>query len=84
MSLLNEVMEDFTPAPSCVPTSEGGIQLEWHRSGIDLEIEISPRGTVGVYFRNPSASDEWDDSLRGNYKILDEPIRLISQSAAQS
>ena len=34
------------PAPSVVPTVSGGIQLEWHRQGIDLEIEIPPSGRL--------------------------------------
>lgn len=83
LSLLKEVQGDSSPAPSCVPTSEGGIQLEWHRSSIDLEIEISPQGTVEVYFRNPSAPEEWDKSLGGDYSILVGPIQLISQLSAQ-
>lgn len=32
--------------PDIVPTSQGGIQLEWHNFGIDLEIEITPAGKV--------------------------------------
>jgi hypothetical protein len=28
--------------PSVVPTVAGGIALEWHRGGIDLEIEMGP------------------------------------------
>jgi len=28
------------PAPAIVPTPSGGIQLEWHQDGIDLEIEL--------------------------------------------
>lgn len=29
------------PEPAIVPTSEGGIQIEWHRGGIDFEVSIS-------------------------------------------
>ena len=36
--------------PSVVPCSNGGIQLEWHRNGYDLEIEISPEGEVSEMF----------------------------------
>lgn len=84
LSLLEEVQGDSSPAPSCVPTSEGGIQLEWHRNGVDLEIEISPQGTVEVYFRNPRVPEEWDKSLGGDYTILDGPIQLMSQHPPQS
>jgi hypothetical protein len=30
------------PAPAIVPTPSGGIQLEWHQDGLDLEIELLP------------------------------------------
>ena len=32
------------PAPAIVPTPGGGIQLEWHQDGLDLEIELLPDG----------------------------------------
>jgi hypothetical protein len=32
------------PRPSIVPTSKGGIQLEWHIGLIDVEIECMPTG----------------------------------------
>lgn len=32
--------------PSFVPMSNGGVQVEWHRQGFDIELEISPDGTL--------------------------------------
>lgn len=29
------------PEPAIVPTSDGGIQIEWHRGGVDFEVAIS-------------------------------------------
>lgn len=29
-----------------VPLTNGGVQLEWHAGGVDLEIVITPEGTV--------------------------------------
>jgi len=41
--LILDAMQDDTPVPSVVPTSRGGVQLEWHTRGIDLEVEfVSP------------------------------------------
>jgi len=34
------------PQPSIVPTSAGGLQIEWHRPGVDLELEIAPNGNA--------------------------------------
>jgi hypothetical protein len=36
--------------PFVCPCSNGGIQLEWHRNGYTLEIEISPEGEVSEVF----------------------------------
>ncbi len=32
--------------PFICPCNDGGIQLEWHRNGFDIEIEIAPDGTA--------------------------------------
>jgi hypothetical protein len=39
--------------PSAHPTVKGGIQFEWHRKGIDLEIELLPNGQVHGYIEQP-------------------------------
>src|SRR6476659_749758 len=39
-SLLHDIARDDTPQPAIVPTVRGGVQLEWHTRGVDLEIEI--------------------------------------------
>lgn len=31
-----------------VPTAKGGIQLEWHVNGLDIEIEFDKKGIVGA------------------------------------
>ena len=51
-NLLLSVLDSGTPKPSVVPTSRGGIQLEWHRAGVDLEIEIESPDRVNVFFED--------------------------------
>ena len=48
-------------APQIVPTVSGGIQLEWHQNGIDLEIEISASGSEGVYFEDRQSQTSWEE-----------------------
>jgi len=31
------------PTPALVPTTCGGIQLEWHAGGLDVEIDLDPK-----------------------------------------
>lgn len=50
-------------APSVVPTVRGGLQLEWHRQGVDVEIEF------GI---DDSAS--WYAEERGTRTALKGPV----------
>jgi hypothetical protein len=60
--ILNAVMLMNTPAPSVLPTPPGGVQLEWHERGIDLEVEVTPRLQVLMVFEDEETetSDERD------------------------
>ncbi|OWY02317.1 hypothetical protein [Thioclava sp. IC9] len=40
IGLLNSISDANTAAPTIVPTTSGGLQLEWHANNIDIEIEI--------------------------------------------
>lgn len=48
--------------PSIVPMSDGGIQLEWHRGGVDLEISISD-GDSGVFVAHAGAGESEEAPL---------------------
>lgn len=39
-----------TPEPQFVPTSQGGIQVEWHLGGIDLELVFDPSASAHYYY----------------------------------
>lgn len=41
LEILEKVMQPSTPCPDIVPTSAGGIQVEWHEKGIDLEFHVA-------------------------------------------
>lgn len=44
-------------APAVVPMTDGGIQLEWHTGGVDLEISFSAEDP-GVYARDLTGQEE--------------------------
>jgi hypothetical protein len=49
LTFLLERAANETPAPQITPTSDGGLQLEWHVSGIDLEIRFSPHEPTSFF-----------------------------------
>lgn len=52
--LLDSVIDDRTPMPSIVPVPTGSIQLEWHQSGIDLEVEVTDSGRFSISYEDMS------------------------------
>jgi hypothetical protein len=78
MSLLLEVMHDDTEPPTVIPTSSGGVQLEWHARGIDLEVEVGPTGSIQVYGRDHQTNEEWSGSLPGQTQSLGRALARLS------
>ncbi|TMJ20914.1 MAG: hypothetical protein E6G94_00085, partial [Alphaproteobacteria bacterium] len=39
-AILKSAMKPDTPAPTLVPTRGGGVQLEWHEQGLDIELMV--------------------------------------------
>ncbi len=70
-------MRKNTIAPTVVPTVHGGIQLEWHTRGIDLEIEVSPEGRCDVYCQEDNT--EWEDDLNSTLNRLQGVMSRLSQ-----
>ena len=47
------------PQPAIVPSADGGIQIEWHRGGLDFEVSISDHeSTVYVADHEQGTSEE--------------------------
>lgn len=60
LDILAVIVEPGTAEPSVVPAGHGGLQFEWHRSGIDLEIEVLPPDRLSVYCHDHVSGDEWE------------------------
>lgn len=57
MQILHEIMSPLLGIPQIVPTPEGSIQLEWHQSDCDLEINISGIYQFDMWFENHRTND---------------------------
>lgn len=60
LRFMAEYFSDSAVAPSVVPSSSGGVQLEWHRHAGDLEITFSPTGSYSAFFIDGQAGTEWE------------------------
>lgn len=64
VNLMASFMTDETPIPSIVPTTSGGIQIEWHAGGIDFEIEVMSDGILSVFYEDErDAGQNWEDDF---------------------
>ena len=61
--LLLLLMGEDSPVPSLVPTSRGGVQIEWHAQGIDLEIEVVTAQQFYVSFEDAQTAEAWEKEM---------------------
>lgn len=61
------------PRPDVVPTSGGGVQLEWAGGGCEIEVEIPPVGLAAVFI--VEASGEESEVLAGARNAVWEKLR---------
>lgn len=73
---LREVMRPNTPPPAVVPVSDGGIQLEWHRAGFDVELLIADRGPEELYVCEIESGREWEGPAVAGFAEHDLAERL--------
>jgi hypothetical protein len=57
--------------PQMVPTTRGGVQFEWHRDGIDVELDIPPEGAA-LFFANAD-----DDPLETQIAALTARLTVL-------
>ncbi len=79
LDVIFAVMRDNTPAPSVVPTSRGGVQIEWHTRGIDLEVEFETPYLIRGFFEDHRAGQSWEKDLSIDQNALVQAITVLSQ-----
>jgi hypothetical protein len=70
LQVLSDTMSDDSVAPHFVPVGDGGIQLEWHCAGVDLEVYIEPDGRVSAWCRE--GSREWEEDYYPQARLAKE------------
>ena len=80
ISLLAAALESNTIAPSSVNTTwEGGVAVEWHIGGVDLEISCQPDGTAEFSFEEHTG-EEHEGPVAGNMPQLAQLLSKLPTS----
>jgi hypothetical protein len=70
LEVLEETMAWDTVAPAVVPVTDGGVQLEWHCAGVDLEVYVDAEGRVSAWCRE--GSREWEEDFYPRARLRKE------------
>ncbi len=76
-NLLPKIMKDLTPAPSLVPVSGGGLQIEWHQNNVDIELFVSGRFETEFYFRDLDSDEVFEAELVADFWALETYINRL-------
>jgi hypothetical protein len=77
VKVLYDVAGPDTPPPAIVPSPAGHFQAEWHRNGIDLELEVVTPTKILVSFS--SAQGSWDAEMNLDITRLAEAVRQVGR-----
>ena len=77
IAVLDALLTPTSPAPSIVPLSSGGLQVEWHRSDQDLEIVFEPRQTPEFSYKNARSGAEEEGLVSSRWGLLIQLIRAL-------
>jgi len=79
LEILQKIMRPRTPIPQIVPTSTGGVQLEWHEKGIDLEINILGAYDCELWYRDrQTQSPPVAATFSNDFSLLRDPIGQLT------
>ena len=76
--MLESLYQDGVPAPSLVPGSDGGLQVEWHRKMFDVELDVLDVQNVVATLVDRHTEEEKVVALRDDFSGIIDWIRLLS------
>lgn len=77
LTILIAALAKGAPVPAIVPTSTGGVQLEWHNSRCDLELEISDRLATAFLSLRGDHVRTWEGTLVSTGWHLDRFLNYL-------
>lgn len=77
MNLVAGLLGPSAPAPRVMPLSSGGLQIEWRRKGIELEIVFERGEQAFFYYRNRATGEESEHTLPLESALLKSVIEKL-------
>ncbi|HUY27567.1 MAG TPA: hypothetical protein VMV27_09125 [Candidatus Binataceae bacterium] len=81
LTILEQVMRPGTPIPAMVPTPRGGIQVEWHTHGVDIELTIESEEIFQLFFEDRTSGEICEEELDARIEKLDKFVAALSRPA---
>lgn len=79
LNVLSRVMLARTPAPQVVPSPTGGVQLEWHLAGVDLEFHIAAPYDCELWLEDHRTGRVVSASVTDDLSGLQEAVAMLSR-----
>jgi len=76
IKLLAEILDHNSPLPRIGPTGRGGVVIEWHQNGIDLEIETLSPHRFSVAFEDDKTS--WEREIVSDFRAVVGALRRLA------
>ena len=68
--------------PTIVPVADGGVQLEWHRAGVSIEVEVGPEGHAAVLVDQSGSITEWLVASEEDRRRLSASLDTLATATA--
>lgn len=78
IKIISAILSKASCPPAVVPVGDGGVQLEWHNSGWDVEIEVHPNGAVSTFIDNGNFSNTWTNHYLPQDRRFLEAIAAVT------
>lgn len=81
VNLIDILLSETALEPTVVPTRDGGVQFEWHRRGIDLEVKVPPTGPMSFLFVDANTGEEYDGEGDVDRRVVQDALARMAQAA---
>lgn len=75
---LSTVMAPEMAAPAIVPTADGGVHVEWHQGGVDVEMLFSDCDDDAIYIHDLESGMEWEGPAIEGFSEFELGSRLAA------